>query len=130
MIFLISPVPPNTLTMSQNTQEKEFAVFGIINNRLKAGLIIGLLTLSLGTNAIQFNIQLRTNDRIVAMQADLYKQMLDRVDRTVNERLQQPVSQIKKTLKRVDNSLDVVDSVADRANTATRKFENKLKKNK
>jgi ABC-type transport system involved in cytochrome bd biosynthesis fused ATPase/permease subunit len=113
--------------MSGNAQENEFVLFGFIDKRMRAGIMVGFLVLSLMTNAYQYNLQQRTNDRIIAMQADLYKQMLDRVDKTVNEKLDQPVRQINESVKKVNSSTTRVDSIADRASDVTRQLENKIK---
>jgi uncharacterized membrane-anchored protein YhcB (DUF1043 family) len=113
--------------MAGSAQENEFMLFGFIDKRLRAGIMIGFLVLSLGTNAYQYSLQQRTNDRIITMQADLYKQMLDRVDQKVNEKLDQPVKQINESVRKVNNSTNRVDSIADRASDVTKQLENKFK---
>jgi hypothetical protein len=117
----------NTTNMSGNAQENEFMLFGFIDKRLRAGIMIGFLCLSLGTNAYQYSLQQRTNDRIITMQADLYKQMLSRVDQMVSQKLDQPVKQINESVKKVNNSTARVDSIAIRASHVTGQLENKLK---
>src|SRR4051812_16353217 len=113
--------------MAGNAQENEFMLFGFVDKRLRAGILIGFLVLSLSVNAYQFNLQQHTQDRIISMQADLYKQMLERVDQKVNEKLDQPVRQINESVQKVNNSTNRVDSIADRASDVTRQLEKKFK---
>nr|WP_199079064.1 hypothetical protein [Pedobacter sp. ASV19] len=86
-------------------QDKEFAAFGIINNKLKAGLIIGLLSLSL-----TFNIYLTF--KLISVQGDLYEKMLQRVDSQVDKKLQDPVNKINAAIDRVDTAAKVADSAS------------------
>lgn len=92
-------------------QEKEFAVFGIINRKLRAGLIIGLLSLS-----ITANVYLVV--KIIGMQGDLYEKMLNRVDSQVDKKLDPTLNRMTKAIDRVDTAVDasrVAAKVADSA---------------
>ena len=113
--------------MSGSAQENEFLLFGFIDKRLRAGIMIGFLVLSLGTNAYQYNLQQRTQDRLITMQADLYKQMLARVDQMVSNKLDQPVKRINESVRKVNNSTNRVDSIAARASDVATQLEKKFK---
>ena len=96
-----------------NSQEKEFQVFGFINNKLRAGMLIGLLSLSLTANIYTVN-------KIFSIQQDLYEKMLDRVDKQVDKRvdtkLDQPLQKLNSAVDAVVSSSQTVDSTSKQLN--------------
>lgn len=98
-----------------SSQDKEFATFGIINSKLKAGLLIGLLSLSITGNMF-LTIKLLTT------QGDLYEKMLTRADEAArnqtNKVLAEPVKNMNRAAARVDTAVDVAIGSAVTANSA------------
>lgn len=94
-------------------QEKEFNVFGIINKKLRAGLIIGLLSLS-----ITGNVYLTL--KMISMQGDLYEKMLQRVDAQVDKKLDPAVRKLANAVDRVDTAVAASVDAAKVADSAGR----------
>jgi len=92
-----------------SSQENEFAVFGFVNKRLRAGLLVGLLSLS-----VTANIYLVI--KIISIQGDLYEKMLQRVDTRVDTRvdskLDPSVDKINASIERIDTAVAVADSAS------------------
>ena len=105
-------------------QEKEFAIFGIVNNRLKAGLILGLLTLSITGNIILFGY-------MITMQANLYEKMINRSDAAARDQadksLAKPISDIIRVTARADTAISVSIDAAKTADSAGRAILNNQK---
>jgi len=80
-----------------SAQEREFALFGFINTKLRAGLLLGLLSLSITGNIVLVV-------KIINMQGDLYEKILQRVDNRVDSQLAPTVDRIRKTVDRVDTA--------------------------
>lgn len=99
----------------ESAQDKEFATFGIVNNKLKAGLILGLLSLSLTANIYQVR-ENATNTK------DLYEKMLDRADAAArdeaNKTLKIPIEKIYQVTTKADTVLDETRSAAKTAKDA------------
>lgn len=108
-----------------NAQDKEFAAFGIINNKLKAGLVIGLLSLSLTCNVYLVI-------KIINIQSGLYEKMLERADKAARSQtekiLEQPIKNINRAAARVDTAVDVSVASAKTADSAGRVILNYKKK--
>jgi len=109
---------PEPVTVASNAQEAEFATFGFISKKLRAGLLIGLLSLSLTANVFLVKF-------IIGMQGELYEKMLNRVDTQVEQKvdakLDQPIKEISSALDRVDTSIIVADSASRKILTKNRK---------
>ena len=88
-----------------SAQEREFALFGFINTKLRAGLLLGLLSLSITANIILVV-------KMLDMQSKLYEKILERVDskvkENVNEQLAPAVDKINRAVDRVDTAAGVV----------------------
>jgi len=82
-------------------QDKEFAAFGIVNNALKAGLLLGLLSLSLVANIFSVIF-------IVQNQGKMYEKMLERADDAVKDRVDEKMAVPLERLKNTNNTLDTV----------------------
>lgn len=87
-----------------NAQEKEFMVLGIVNKKLRSGLVIGILSLSITANVFLVKM-------LISMQGELYEKMLQRVDTRVNDKLDEPVKDLNKAIERVGNVTQVADSI-------------------
>jgi phosphoribosylaminoimidazole (AIR) synthetase len=113
--------------MANNLQEQEFAVFGIVNKKLRAGLLIGLLSISIIANGYLVI-------RLFDTQKDLYNQMLDRMDKTVdkkvNEKLDEPVARMRESVDNVNSSVSRVNSIADSTSELNGQLEKKLRSKK
>lgn len=98
-----------------SSQEKEFAAFGIINNKLKAGLLIGLLSLSLTANVYLVV-------KLINLQGELYEKMLHRADSAARSQadkiLAEPVKNINRATARVDTATAVSIAAAEKADSA------------
>jgi len=85
-----------------SVQEKEFALFGFINTKLRAGLLIGLLSLSITGNIILVI-------KLINMQGDLYEKILKRVDSQVDSQMDHKLAP---TIDRINETVDRVDTAA------------------
>lgn len=82
-------------------QDKEFKTFGIVRDTMKAGVMMGLLTLSLTGNILAIVF-------IIKNQSELYEKMLARTDVQVKERVDE---KLEKPLERLGKSNDQLDTV-------------------
>lgn len=107
-----------------NPQETEFTTFGIVNKTLRAGILVGLLILSITGNIILTSL-------IVKMQGDLYGKMLSRADDAArdqaNQSLKKPIEKLNEVTTKADTVLDENRAAAKTADSAGKAILNHAK---
>lgn len=102
-----------------SAQVKEFETFGIVNNKLKAGLMLGLLSLSLTINIYLVG-------KLITIQSDLYDKMLNRADEAAKSQteilLRGPIENMNRAAARVDTAVNVTVGSAKMADSAVREI--------
>lgn len=84
-----------------NPQETEFTTFGIVNKTLRAGILVGLLALSITSNIYLVSSRENTTK-------DLYEKMIARADEAARERANQLLKKPIENLNEVNAKADTV----------------------
>lgn len=113
--------------MAESAQEKEFMLFGFVDKRLRAGILVGFLVLSLSVNAILFKMYIEKSDSIEKLQERMYERILAEVQNKVDKKLEKPVEDINAVTKRVADAVSKVDSSRQIVDSVNHIMMNKIK---
>lgn len=96
--------------MAESAQEKEFVLFGFMDKRLRAGMLVGLLSLSLTANVILVKMYIDKSDSEAKLVERMYERILAEVQNKVDKKLEKPVEDINAVTKKVADAVSKVDS--------------------
>ena len=96
-------------------QDKEFAAFGIVKNQLKAGILIGILTLSVTFNILLVIYAFKSKD-------ELWEKLLQKAEVSARDQadktLEKPVQDLTNVNARADTVLSAAEEAAKTAKDA------------
>ena len=98
----------NLTHMPESKQEQEFKVFGIFG-KLRTGLVLGFLTLSLTANVTLFYSLQRSKDDNIKIQQEATKQVIEILRPDIN----QMAEKVNASSVKIDSAVNGIQSITE-----------------